>query len=187
MQKIVIALIIAILILLVGSIGCKDYNKLVKIEEQVNADWAQVENQLQRRADLIPNLVSTVKGYASHEREVFEQIASARTALLGARSIDEKIKASNQMESAIGRLLVVVENYPNLKADATFTRLMDELSGTENRLAVERMRYNEIVKTYNTMTRKIPTVFTARAFGFPASKSYFEASPVSKIAPKVEF
>lgn len=187
MRKIIITLILLFLVILIGSAGCNNYNKLVKLNEQVNSSWSEVENQLQRRADLIPNLVSTVKGYASHESKVFADIASARSALLGAKSVDDKIKAANQMESAIGRLLVIVENYPNLKADASFTRLMDELSGTENRLSVSRMRYNDGVKGYNTTAKGFPTIFAVRVFGFPVSKSYFEASPLSKIAPKVEF
>src|SRR3989304_10640067 len=124
----------------------KTRNEFVNLDEGINGQWSQVENQLQRRNDLIPNLVSTVKGYASHERGVFENIAEARARLAGARNRGETIDAANQMTSALARLLVVVENYPNLKADQTFTRLMDELAGTENRIAVERKRYNELVQ-----------------------------------------
>src|SRR3954449_9643751 len=129
--------------------GCS-YNTFVGQEEAIKTQWAQVENQLQRRNDLIPNLVETVKGYATHEESVFKEIADSRSRLLSAKSPDETISAANQQSSALGRLLVVVENYPNLKANEQFNGLMDELSGTENRIAVERMRYNERVQAYET-------------------------------------
>src|SRR5207344_2373497 len=133
--------------------GCS-YNKFVGQEEAIKSQWAQVENQLQRRNDLIPNLVETVKGYASHEEGVFKEIAESRSRLAGAKSPEETISAANQQSSALGRLLVVVENYPNLKANEQFNGLMDELSGTENRIAVERMRYNERVQEYQTAKRQ---------------------------------
>src|SRR5712671_3495735 len=145
--------------------GCS-YNKFVSQEEAIKAQWAQVENQLQRRNDLIPNLVETVKGYATHEEGVFKDIADSRSRLLAAKSPEESIAAANQQTSALGRLLAVVENYPPLKANEQFNRLMDELAGTENRIAVERMRYNERVQEYNTGRRQFPSNVTARMFGF---------------------
>jgi LemA protein len=165
--------------------GCS-YNKFVAQEEAVKAQWAQVQNQLQRRNDLIPNLVQTVKGYASHEAQVFEDIAASRAKLAGATTPDEQIAAANQQTAAIGRLLLIVENYPQLKANEQFNRLMDELSGTENRLAVERMRYNERVQEYNTSRRQFPGVLTARMFHF---KDYplFEAPAAAQQVPTVNF
>jgi LemA protein len=165
--------------------GCS-YNTFVGQEEAIKAQWAQVENQLQRRNDLIPNLVETVKGYATHEQAVFQEIADARAKLLAAKSPEETIQAANQQTSALGRLLAVVENYPNLKANEQFNRLMDELSGTENRLAVERMRYNEKVQAYNTSRRQFPANLTAKMFGFK-EYPFFQAPPDAKQAPKVNF
>src|SRR5438270_3716136 len=153
--------------------GCS-YNKFVGQEEAIKSQWAQVENQLQRRNDLIPNLVETVKGYAQHEEGVFKEIADARSRLLAAKSPEETIAAANQQTAALGRLLAVVENYPNLKANEQFNRLMDELSGTENRIAVERMRYNERIQEYNAATRRFPGNLTAKMFGFK-QYPYFEA------------
>jgi LemA protein len=165
--------------------GCS-YNRFVSQEEAIKTQWAQVQNQLQRRSDLIPNLVETVKGYASHEQSVFKDIADARSRLLAAKTPEETMQAANQQTSALGRLLAVVENYPQLKANEQFNRLMDELSGTENRLAVERMRYNERIQEYNTSRRQFPSNVTASLFGF---KEYplFEAPPEAKLAPKVDF
>jgi LemA protein len=165
--------------------GCS-YNKFVSQEEAVKAQWAQVENQLQRRNDLIPNLVETVKGYASHEEGVFKEIADSRSRLLAAKSPEESIAAANQQTSALGRLLAVVENYPNLKANEQFNRLMDELSGTENRIAVERMRYNERVQEYNTSRRQFPANLTAKIFGFK-EHPFFTAPEEAKQVPKVNF
>src|SRR5215212_1357684 len=158
--------------------GCS-YNKFVSQEEAVKAQWAQVQNQLQRRNDLIPNLVETVKGYATHEEGVFKEIAESRARLAGATTPAEQIAAANQQSAALGRLLVIVENYPNLKANEQFNRLMDELSGTENRISVERMRYNERVQEYNTSRRQFPGVMTAKIFSF---KDYplFEAPPEAR-------
>src|SRR3954464_11193861 len=155
--------------------GCS-YNRFVSQEEAVKAQWAQVQNQLQRRNDLIPNLVETVKGYASHEEAVFREIAESRSKLAGATTPADQIAAANQQTAALGRLLVIVENYPQLKANEQFNRLMDELSGTENRIAIARMRYNEAVQNYNTSRRQFPGVITARIFKF---KDYplFEAPP----------
>src|SRR5512144_1488702 len=153
--------------LVVGGLlsGCS-YNKFTSQEEAIKAQWAQVENQLQRRNDLIPNLVETVKGYAQHEESVFKDIADARSRLLGAKSPEETIAAANQQTSALGRLLAIAESYPQLRANEQFNRLMDELAGTENRIAVERMRYNEKVQEYNTSRRQFPANLTAKLFGF---------------------
>src|SRR5688572_15792795 len=165
--------------------GCS-YNKFVSQEEAIKAQWAQVQNQLQRRNDLIPNLVETVKGYAAHEEGVFKDIADARAKLLSARSPEETIQAANQQTSALGRLLAVVENYPQLKANEQFNRLMDELSGTENRVAVERMRYNERVQEYNTARRQFPANITAGIFGFE-EYPFFEVPEEARQVPKVSF
>lgn len=174
----------AIFLLVLVTIGM--YNGLVRRDVAVSTAWSQVENVLQRRSDLIPNLVSTVKGYVKHEGEVFNTLAKARSQYAGAKTIDEKMKASGEMGSALARLMVIVENYPNLKANESFSRLMDELSGTENRIAVERKRYNEAVQDYNLSVRKVPQRFIAGAFGF-TQKSFFEAEPGAKSVPKVDF
>src|SRR5216684_2145102 len=168
-----------------GSAGCS-YNKFVSQEEAIKAQWAQVENQLQRRNDLIPNLVETVKGYASHEEGVFKDIADSRSKLLAAKSPGEAIEAANQQTSALGRLLAIAENYPNLKANEQFNRLMDELAGTENRIAIERMRYNEKVREYDTARRQFPGNLTAKMFGFK-EYPFFQAPPEAKTVPKVNF
>src|ERR1043166_4941329 len=165
--------------------GCS-YNKFVGQEEAIKAQWAQVENQLQGRNDLIPKLVETVKGFAAHEEGVYKEIADARSRLLAAKSPEETISAANQQTTALGRLLAVVENYPQLKANEQFNRLMDELAGTENRLAVERMRYNERVQEYNTSRRQFPANVTAKMFGFK-EYPFFQAPPDAKQAPKVNF
>jgi LemA protein len=165
--------------------GCS-YNRFVSQEESVKAQWAQVQNQLQRRNDLIPNLVETVKGYASHEKEVFQQIADSRAKLAGAQTPAETIEAANQQSAALARLLVIVENYPNLKANEQFNRLSDELAGTENRIAVERMRYNERVQEYNTSRRQFPGIVTAKIFNF-RDYPLFEAPVSAQQVPKVSF
>lgn len=165
--------------------GCS-YNRFTASEEAIKTQWAQVQNQLQRRNDLIPNLVETTKGFAQQEKDVFGAIAASREKLAGARTPEDTIKAANEQSSALARLLVIVENYPQLKSDATFMRLMDELSGTENRLATERMRYNERVQEYNTLRRRFPSNMTAKVFGFK-EYPYFEAPPTAQQAPKVDF
>ena len=178
----------AALILALASMpltGCS-YNRFVGQEEAIKAQWAQVENQLQRRNDLIPNLVETVKGYATHEEGVYKEIAEARAKLLAAKSPEESIQAANQQTSALGRLLAVVENYPQLRANEQFNRLMDELSGTENRIAVERMRYNEKIQEYNTARRQFPSNLTAKMFGF-REYPLFQAPADAKQVPKVNF
>ncbi len=184
-------LVVVALIAAVGVSGCS-YNRFVGQEEAIKTQWAQVENQMQRRNDLIPNLVETTKGFAQQERDVFGQIADARSKLAGANTAapgvptEQKIQASNELSSALSRLLVVVENYPQLRSSETFNRLMDELSGTENRIAVERMRYNERVQEYNTSRRRFPANVTAGIFGF---KEYplFNAPPEAERVPKVDF
>jgi LemA protein len=169
----------------VAGSGCS-YNKFVSQEESIKTAWSQVENQLQRRNDLIPNLVETTKGFAQQEQSVFNAIAESRARLAGATTPGEKMNAANDQSAALARLLVVVENYPTLKSDATFSRLMDELAGTENRIAVERMRYNEAVQAYNTQRRSFPSNITAGIFGF---KEYdlFKAPEAANAAPKVDF
>jgi len=162
------------------------YNSLVTLDEGVKAAWAQVENQLQRRYDLIPNYVETVKGYAAHEKEVFVKVTEARSRVAGANTIDNKIQANNELSSALSRLLVVVERYPELKANTNFIRLQDELAGTENRIAVERRRYNETVKVYNIKIRRFPTNMIAGMFGFEKA-TFFEVPKERQEAPKVKF
>src|SRR5919109_3092661 len=154
-----------LLMIATAASGCS-YNTFVSQEETIKTQWAQVENQLQRRNDLIPNLVETTKGFAQQERDVFGQIADSRAKLAGAQSPEQKIAAANEQSAALARLLVVVENYPELKSNQTFARLMDELAGTENRLSVERMRYNERVQAYNTSRRQFPSNVTASLFAF---------------------
>jgi LemA protein len=162
------------------------YNNLVTMDEGVKAAWAQVENQLQRRYDLIPNYVETVKGYAAHEKEVLLKVTEARAKVGGAGTINEKIGANNELSSALSRLLLVVERYPDLKANTNFIRLQDELAGTENRIAVERRRFNETVRVYNTEIRSFPTNIIAGMFGFEKA-TFFEVPEERQEAPKVKF
>jgi LemA protein len=175
-----------VIMLLATMLGGCGYNKLVSLQEKIDSAWAQVENQLQRRNDLIPNLVEVTKGYATHEREIFERVADARARMLASGSRDDKIAAANEMTGALGRLLAIAENYPQLKADAQFARLSDELAGTENRIAVERMRYNDAVREYNTTVKSIPTSLYAKFLGFEPQK-YFEVPEDAKRVPKVDF
>jgi LemA protein len=168
-----------------ASSGCS-YNTFVGQEESIKTQWAQVENQLQRRNDLIPNLVETTKGVAQQERDVFGQIADSRAKLAGAQTPEQRIQAANEQSAALARLLVIVENYPQLRSNETFNRLMDELAGTENRLAVERMRYNERVQEYNTARRQFPSNVTASVFGF-REYPLFNAPPESERVPRVDF
>jgi LemA protein len=176
--------IIALMSALLSS-GC-GYNTMVSLKEQIDAAWAQVENQLQRRNDLIPNLVEVTKGYASHEKEIFTSVAEARSRLIGAGSRSDKIDAADQLSGALSRLLAIAENYPQLKADAQFARLSDELAGTENRIATERRRYNDTVREYNTFIKKFPQNLFARITGFDTEK-YFEATKGAETPPKVNF
>src|SRR5690606_12704565 len=186
-SAVLVALItIVALIVIAAMLIVPKYNKLVTGEETVEAAWAQVENQLQRRFDLVPNLVNTVKGYAEHEEEIFTQIAEARTQYGNANTVEETADANNELSSALARLLVVVENYPNLKADVQFTRLMDELAGTENRLTVARKDYNDTVQQFNNDVRRFPGNLIAGMFGFE-QKDYFEIKEGVEEAPAVDF
>ena len=182
-------LLIAAIIMAVvfGGWAMSVNNSLVALQEQMKGSWAQVETVLQRRYDLIPNLVATVKGYAAHEKEIFENVARLRSQWSAAQTLPEKTKAAGEMEGALSRLLVVAENYPELKANQNFRDLQFELSGTENRISVERQRYNETVQAYNTRVRQLPTSFVASLFGFHPSDAYFNAVPTAKEAPKVQF
>jgi LemA protein len=179
-----VQLCIAIGLATSGS-GCS-YNKFTSQEEAIKAQWAQVQNQLQRRNDLIPNLVETVKGYTTHEEAVFKDIADSRAKLAGAQTPEQTIQAANQQSAALSRLLVDVEAYPNLKANEQFNRLMDELSGTENRITTERKRYNDRVQEYDTARRQFPGNVTAKMFGFK-EYPYFEAPASAQGVPKVDF
>ena len=182
----IIAAILIIVILVPYFYLKGTYNSLVTLDESVKAAWAQVENQLQRRYDLIPNYVETVKGYAAHEKELFVKVTEARSRVAGAKNIPDKIQANNSLAGALSRLLVVVERYPDLKANTNFIRLQDELAGTENRIAVERRRYNEMVKVYNIRIRRFPTNLIAGMFGFEKA-AFFEVPKERQEAPKVKF
>jgi LemA protein len=181
----VLGVIIAIIVLL-GVMLMSSYNNFVTLEENVDQSYAQIENQLQRRLDLIPNLVNTVKGYASHEKEVIAEISDARARLAGANTVEEEATANAEITGALSRLLVVVENYPNLKADQQFTQLMDELSGTENRISVARKDYNDQVAVYNKKVKQFPGALIAGMTGFD-EKEYFTADPKAAEAPEVDF
>jgi LemA protein len=172
--------------LLVGGYIRGVYNDLVSQQEGTHAAWAQVENQLQRRYDLIPNYVETVKGYAKQETTIFTAIADARTRIGSATTVPEKISANNELSGALSRLLVIVENYPDLKSSENFMRLQDELAGTENRIATERMRYNQAVMTYNVRVRQFPSNLVASTFNFDPAP-LFEAPEAAKQAPQVKF
>ncbi|HEY1495139.1 MAG TPA: LemA family protein [Candidatus Solibacter sp.] len=184
-------LIILAVVLLVGMGACSKFvgvrNELATQREAVNNAWSNVDIALQRRADLIPNLVSTVKGFAAHETEVFKNIADARAALGGARTPSEKIAANDQLSGALSRLLVIAENYPQLRSNENFLRLQDELAGTENRIAVERRKYNETLQRYNTTIELFPNNIVAGLSGFTRNDAYFKTEPGARTAPKVQF
>jgi LemA protein len=183
-------IIIGVLVLMGLLFGGKlmgTRNDLVTQREAIKGAWADVDNNLQRRADLIPNLVETVKGYAKEETTVFTNIANARSALIGARTPAEKIQANSQVDSALSRLLVIAENYPQLKANENFLRLQDELTGTENRIAISRRRYNETVQKYNTNIELFPNNIAASLFGFQREDAYFKTDPAARTVPKVTF
>ncbi|MFA6435454.1 MAG: LemA family protein [Elusimicrobiales bacterium] len=175
--------VVVILGLWMGS----GYNKLVSYSEAVPAAWSQVETVLQRRYDLIPNLVNTVKGYAKHEKDLLTEVTRLRSQWGEAKSQGQKIEAANGLETALNRLMVVVEQYPQLKANENFIRLQDELAGTENRISVERMRYNETVNAYNVTVRRFPSNILAGLFGFEKSQKYFEGDKAAQQAPQVQF
>ena len=185
----VVLLILGVIVvgaLIVAGYVRTTYNDLVSLQEQNKTAWAQVENQLQRRNDLIPNYVETVKGYAKQETTIFTAIADARARIGSAQTVPEKIEANNEMSNALARLLVVVENYPQLKSSENFMKLQDELAGTENRIATERMRYNDAVRTYNVRVRQFPANLVASSFNF-GQAPLFEAPTSAKEAPKVQF
>jgi LemA protein len=192
-MKIVAGIIAAFLViglfcaLVFGGMYVSHKNQMVALNEQVKSNWSEVDVNLQRRADLIPNLVETVKGYAAQEQTVFGDIAKARASLLSAQTPTDKIAANNQLDGALGRLLVIVENYPQLKSNENFLRLQDELAGTENRIAVARKRYNDSLQAYNTYIGQFPNSLFAGWAGFQRNNAYFEASEASREVPKVAF
>jgi LemA protein len=183
---VVLGVLVLVGVLLGGTL-MTDRNELVTEREAVQSSWSQVDVALQRRGDLIPNLVETVKGSAGHEEKVINDVTSARAAMMGARTPAEKIQANSQLDGALSRLMVVVENYPNIKANENFLRLQDELAGTENRIAVERRKYNEVVQHYNTDIALFPKNIAAGMFGFQREDAYFKADTAAKEVPKVKF
>ncbi len=186
-KGIIVLVVIVLLVIWAGSTFVSHRNEMVRKRETVNAAWSQVDVVLQRRADLIPNLVQTVKGFATHEEKVFGDIAAARAAMAGAKTPQEKIAANGQLDSALSRLLVVVENYPQLRSNENFLRLQDELAGTENRIAIERRRYNETVQDYNTYISLFPNNIVASLSGFTRNDAYFKTEEGARQAPKVDF
>jgi len=188
-MKILLAVlgVLVLIGLILGGTYVSSRNEMVRKNETVKQAWAQVDVVLQRRADLIPNLVATVKGYAAQEVKVFGDVANARAALLSARTPADKIAANGQLDGALGRLLAIVENYPNLKSNQNFLALQDELAGTENRIAVERRRYNEAIQDYNTFIGLFPNNIFARWAGFQRNNDYFAASEAARQVPKVDF
>ncbi|HXZ12880.1 MAG TPA: LemA family protein [Candidatus Sulfotelmatobacter sp.] len=188
-MKALAAVLIVVLLFaaIFGGMYVSRRNQMVTLNEQVKSNWAQVDVVLQRRADLIPNLVETVKGFAAQEQTVFSDIAKARAALLGAKTPADKIAANGQLDGALGRLLLIVENYPQLKSNENFLRLQDELAGTENRIAVERKRYNDSVQAYNTYINLFPNNIFAAWAGFHRNDAYFQAAEGAREAPKVQF
>src|SRR6202451_740007 len=183
----IVLAVIVLVVLMVGGSLMGTRNELVTEREAVNGAWSQVDVALQRRADLIPNLVETVKGFAKQEQAVIKEVTDARAALGGARNPQEKIQANSQLDGALSRLLVVVENYPQLKSNENFLRLQDELAGTENRIAVERRKYNETVQKYNTDIELFPNNIAASMFNFQRNDAYFKTTPDARNAPKVAF
>jgi LemA protein len=183
----IVIIMIVLAVVVFYSTWTKKYNTIVTLNESVDSAWAQVENVLQRRADLIPNFVNTVKGYAKHEQDVFVQVTEARAKVGGASTVPQKVAANNQLGAALGRLMLVAERYPDLKANQNFQSLQDELAGTENRIAVERRRYNETVKAYNVFVRNFPNNIIAGLFGYTRQNVYFKADEGAKTVPKVDF
>ncbi len=186
-NAIIVLVVLLIVALAVGGMYVGRRNEMVVKNETVKSAWAQVDVVLQRRADLIPNLVETVKGFAAQEQTVFHDIAAARSALMGAQTPADKIAANGQLDGALSRLLVIVENYPQLKSNESFLRLQDELAGTENRIAVERKRYNDAIQDYNTYIGLFPNNIFAGWAGFQRNNAYFAASETAREAPKVQF
>ncbi len=184
---VIVLAVVVVLGLVVGGKLVSVRNELVVGREAIAAAWSQVDVALQRRADLIPNLVETVKGFAAQEKSVIESVASARAALIGARTPQERMETNARLDTALGRLLVVVENYPNLRSNENFLRLQDELAGTENRIAVERRKYNETVQAYNTNIQLFPNNIAAALFDFQRNDAYFRTEPAARTTPKVSF
>jgi LemA protein len=182
-----IVAVLVILALIFGGLYVSRRNQMVTLNETVKSDWAQVDVVLERRSDLIPNLVQTVKGFAAQEQTVYDDIAKARAALGGAQTPKDKIAANGQLDGALSRLLVIVENYPQLKSNENFLRLQDELAGTENRIAVERKRYDDAIQDYNTFIGQFPNNIIASMSGFQRNDAYFAATEQSRAVPKVEF
>src|SRR5580704_5977316 len=181
-----VGVLVIVVIMVIGSyVSAK--NQMVSLDQEVKASWSEVDVQLERRADLIPNLVETVKGFTKEESTVFGDIANARAGLLNARDPKEKIQANGTLDSAFGRLLALTENYPQLRSNEQFLRLQDELSGTENRISVARRHYNETLRDYNTFVRQFPNSIWAGMLGFHSNDAYFEASAASRTAPQVKF
>jgi len=186
----VVGVVLVLVLLVAGLVGASyvnSRNTMVAKNEAIKQDWSQVDVVMQRRADLIPNLVATVKGYSVHEEKVMDDIASARANLLGAKTPADKIAANGQLDGALGRLLLLTENYPDLKADKNFMALQDELAGTENRIAVERRRYNEAIQDYNTYIGQFPNSIYAGWAGFQRNNDYFAATEAAREVPKVDF
>ena len=183
----IVVVVLVLLGLLIGGKVAGINNELVVQREAIKGAWAQVDVALQRRADLIPNLVETVKGFAAQEKSIMEAVANARAALIGAKTPQEKIQANGALDGALGRLLMVVENYPQLKSNENFLRLQDELAGTENRIAVERRKYNEVVQKYNTSIGLFPNNVFAGMLGFQRNDDYFKTEPGAREPPKVKF
>lgn len=179
-------LVIVVIVLIFVSWYVRSRNQLITLDENINSAWAEIENQLQRRSDLIPNLVSTVKGFAAQEQQIYSDIADARARLAGAGSVEETAESYNELQGALSRLLVVVENYPQLKSNQNFIQLMDELAGTENRIAVARKRYNDEVRRFNTSIRRFPGSIIAGTMGF-SPRDYFEIDESAREVPQVEF
>ena len=182
-----VVVIALVLLVVVGGSYVSSKNQMVALNETVKSNWSEVDVNLQRRSDLIPNLVATVQGYAAHEETVFGDVANARAALLGAKTPQDKIAANGQLDGALGRLLLIVENYPKLQANEGFLKLEDELAGTENRIAVARKRYNDSLQAYNTYIAQFPNSIFAGWAGFKRNDAYFEASEASRAVPKVTF
>ncbi len=183
---IIVVAVIAVLAIALYSLFAGNYNRFVQMDVGIKAAWSQVENQLQRRYDLIPNLVETVKGYAKQEKDVLVEVTNARSKVGGAGTVPDKIAANNELSGALSRLMVVIERYPDLKSNQNFLKLQDELAGTENRIAVERMRYNDAVKIYNQAIRTFPANLVAGMFGFKEA-AFFEAPKDAKATPQVKF
>lgn len=187
MKKLLVPVIgLIVLLLVIGSMLIGPYNKLVDLDTEVEKSQAKIDTQLQRRLDLIPNLVEIVKGYAKHEEKVFKDVSDARAKLAGANTMEEKAEANEQVSSALSRLIAIQENYPELKADTQFTGLRDELAGTENRIAVARNDYNDVVTEYNKVVKRFPGSIVAGLFGFE-KKEFFKADSAAKDAPNVDF